>query len=253
MIDERIAIGDPLGSGTARLDRLTLTGWSTALRTWSKHGVMWAVVTSGAVYIYRRRQYDGTFVAGDAVCALTTGLTNPHYGATLSAQNSSGISGTVDVSGTDCIRKVIVSFCDETDLEVRVNRLNTPNGGMLDSSSKFMGGTRFEKPLSDAFIRVAEYVEASQNRLVAKNANNRHDVTQLVEPSRLAPPQALFTAANILRVAHGPEAISYQELADKYESMAYDMLTRTHLAFDVDDDEIVDADREVGVVRLGRG
>lgn len=249
MIDDRLAIGDPLGAGTARLDRLVLTGWSTALRTWSKNGVMWAVVTSGAVHLYRRRKYDGTFASTDSICALTSGLTDPHYGATLTAQNSSGISGTVDVSGTDCIRKVIVSFCDETDIVNRVHLLTTA----LDSNSQFNGGTRFEKPLTDAFLRVAEYVESSMRRLVSPNSSGRYDITKLSEPSRLAIPQSLYAAATILRGMHGAESLGYQELADRYEAQAGAALTALSLTFDVDDDEVDDVATEPFSVRIGRG
>lgn len=249
MIDERIAIGDPLGTGTARIDRLTLTGWSDRLRTWSKNGVMWAVVTSGAIYIYRRRKYDGTFASGDAVCALTTGLTDPHYGATLSAQNSSGISGTVDVSGTDCIRKVIVSFCDETDIATKVHKLSTA----LDSSSQFVGGTRFEKPLSDAFLWVAEEIEDKLRHNTTLNDNNRVDVTRIAEPSRFAVPQAWKAAEYILRAIHGPNAVAYQELADRYAENAAHSLKRIAVEIDDDDDEEIDVAVEPMQIRLSRG
>lgn len=135
-----------LRSGDALISRLALT-WQTAattLRNFSDRGRLWGRISpttgDGLFELFRRPG----LASGDLVAHGTIDSNK----VTLTAQNSSGISGTADIPSFDETQThtfdVIVSYADEQDIvEIYASAADE-----LDSNSKWQGlGTRFENLL----------------------------------------------------------------------------------------------------------
>lgn len=247
-IAEDYSIGSPT-SGDLVLTRLVLTGWGAvttavpALETWTDRGRLWAVFTqsSGDLSFYRR----STLLSGDKVCSGTasSGL------VTLSQANTSGVSGTCEVTngtlGTlptvDGKCSVIVSYAHENDLIDRYAAV----ASYLDSNSKWYGqNARFEAILRSAKRELDEIIATRLGGRLKPDASGRRNLAIISDPRQLAPVHALYTLGMIERHRSGMNP-GRMEVAQQWFRDAIDLLKRTEIALDYESDAFVDTSASV--------
>lgn len=187
-------------TGSIRVSRLALTGWANAVpsasvgfKTWSDEGRLWGVYTSSSanLSLYRR----STLLSGDKVCSGTVAAGK----VTLSADNTSGITGSADVDdgtpGTnpdgDATFDVVVCYADENDL-LRVD----PNINSLLRSGLFPGGasgTRWESLLGEAKRMCDRWLTAHFAQRIAYDAYGRPLLAHIVRLGDVARLHALLS------------------------------------------------------------
>lgn len=234
-------------TGDAVLDRLVLTGWGavtsnvTSLFTWTDGGRLWWVFTqsTGDLSFYRRK----TAGSGDKVCSGTvlSGL------VTLSQANTSGISGTAelttgDYSGAlvqptqnstgDCI----VSWCDENDLIDAAQ--GVPN--VLDSNSKWYGQlTRFEALLLRHLPDFGNYVQQRLTGRTENDFNGRPRLCDIMDPRQLAKSYANYIVSELMEHRQGVDPVRIAATEAK-RKRAMDLLNSLELAVDTGADRVLD-------------
>ena len=239
-------VGDPV-VGTGYWTRLSITGWENNLHTWSSDGMAFIRrVDDGAtssVNIFRKRGEATEWTATDRLCGADT-LTETVAidGQALGAQNGSGISATVTVGVTayatsQMYSKIIISFCDETDLNMIIPRLST----CLDSDSKFQGQTRFRAPLMMSlrwvWDRLANVLRGHEIRTTSDNII---ELASITAPGILREIQAKYAAGLISRVFGYPSGTMYMAQADKLMTEAEEDISNLVISLDTDYDGDLD-------------
>lgn len=231
-------------TGDAVLDRLVLTGWGavtsnvTSLFTWTDGGRLWWVFTqsSGDLSFYRRK----TAGSGDKVCSgtVSSGL------VTLSAANTSGISGTAELttgnydgalvmptqnSTGDCI----LSWCDENDLvAAAIGIIN-----VLDSNSKWVGQlTRFEALFLQNMRDFGNYLAQRIAGRASVDFNGRTRLCDIMEPRDVAKTYANYIVAELLKIRHGADSTKTQA----HMALWKELLNSLDLAIDTGADRVLD-------------
>lgn len=249
--------------GDAVIDRLVLTGWGTvtstvtSLFTWTDNGRLWwnYVASTRAITFYRR---NSTTVATDAVC---TGTVSTAGLVTLTASNTSGITGSAEVTDGDYTTgaliapvedsrgDVIVSYADENDL------IDAAKGvaNVLDSNSKYFGQlVRFEALLLRMRISFDAYVE--NNLAGVANYDNRNDVVlcDIKNPRQLAQSFAEYCVAELMDNRAGSD-LARLEAADKKRKRALDLLKTQGVKLDYAGKRKTEAKANMSAARLIRG
>lgn len=231
-------------TGDAVIDRLVLTGWGTvtsqvtSLFTWTDNGrLWWSYVASTRVITFYRR--NSTTISGDAVCSGTVSAAGL---VTLTASNSSGITGTAEVTDgdftagaliaptEDSTGDCIVSYCDENDL------LDAALGvaNILDSNSKYFGQlVRFEALLLRQRISFDGYVARKLADLATRDDRDEIKLCDLKNPRQLAQAFANYCVAEIIEIRAGVDAQRIEAAMRKRER-AMDLLGSITFALDYD-------------------
>ena len=244
-------------TGDAVLDRLVLTGWGlvtsnvTSLFTWTDGGRLWWVFTqsSGDLSFYRRK----TAGSGDKVCSgtVSSGL------VTLAQANSSGISGTAELTTgnydaalvqptSNSTGDVIISWCDENDLVDAAQGVSN----VLDSNSKWVGQlARFEALFLHYLRPFGGYVAQRLTGRVQTDFNGRPRLADIMEPRDLAAPFANYLVAELVNNRYGadhPKTIAAQ-------TRWKELLNATEIAIDQGADRVLDdkADFSSGILVRG--
>lgn len=260
-IREDYSISEPR-TGSARVSRLKLTGWggtpssTVGLKTWSDQGRMWGVI-SGTDFSLRRRG-PGVYVSGDEVCSGTISGGK----VTLSADNTSGITGTCDVdNGTpgtnpteDGTFDVIVGYdCDENDLRDMFTQANN-----LLVSNAWEGSTltRFEPVLLKAKRILDDWLVRDMRGRMAghEDAWGRWPLASIVEPGNLRDVQAAI-ACHLLEQNRSAIDPSYQVNAGRAAQLwktANELFKSAQIAFDWERDLAPDVRNNAGNVRIYR-
>lgn len=220
-------------SGDASIRNLALTGWGNALATVSEAGrLYWSVTSGNTLELYRNEaRAAGDLVASGAINAST-------HAVTLAQANSSGLSGSATVvhtSGLAANGEVILSYADEPELASELQHLTS----LLDGSSQWEGGRRFEKALRQAKRTLdAALIGQLQHRL-PRTAAHLPDLSAIAQPRQLAEVHAKLTASLLFeqRGVHAP--INY-ERAERKRRDAHDLLKNIALALDLDNNDSVD-------------
>lgn len=231
-------------TGDAVIDRLVLGGWGTvtsqvtSLFTWTDNGRLWwsYVASTGVITFYRR---NSTTIATDAVCTGTVGATGL---VTLAASNSSGITGSAEVTDgdftagalvkptLDSTGDCIVSYCDENDL------LDAAQGiaNILDSNSKYFGQlTRFEALLLRQRQSFDGYVARKLADLAERDERNEIVLCNLKNPRQLAQSFATYCVAEIMEIRAGTD-LTKLEAVDRKRKRAMDLLGSITFTLDYD-------------------
>lgn len=233
-----------LRSGDAHVSRLVLTGWGAyatntpALRTWSDNGRMWGAITTGDVFeLYRRPG----LASGDKVCSGTISSN----AVTLTAANTSGITGTADIpsftTGTTHLFDVIVNYCDEADLLT----VYPQAGNELDSNGKFEGqNTRFEYLFRDVKRSTLDPLLWGRLRdAVGADEWGRPLLGYISDPRQLARVQALLCASRLMerRVSTASAGVlDYVDGAKMYRKQALEEFNLLEIGVDSDRDDVLD-------------
>lgn len=262
-----------LRSGDAFISRLALTGWGAvsssvpALRTWSDSGRMWGKITTGDVFeLYRRPG----LASGDKVCngTISSGT------VTLAQANSSGISGSADItsftSSSTHLFDVLVSYADESDILT----IYPQAGNELDSNSKFEGqDARFEWLLKDVKrteldpliwarykTQLGSSISASGRLLQLTAAGidiqGRPLIGYMSDPRQLSRVHAKLCAARLYErrgATVGMGAMEYIDAGDKLRRQAMEDFNMIEIAFDIDKDELHDTYGMGGSISVSRG
>ena len=258
-IDEEYSISDAR-SGSIRVSRLVLTGWgatpsaSAGLKAWSDRGRVWGVFTYSSANsgdFSLRRRGPGLYAATDEICSGTVADGK----VTLTADNTSGITGTADVDdgtpGTnpqaDATFDVILSYnCDENDIAVALDGASS----FLDSNSKYQGQlTRFERLLLDSKRKVDQWLFKAYENRMRYDAYGRPMLAHVVSQGALSRCQALMAAyqAQLSRIGLIEIPSSVKQILTAAEAEFND----AHVAFDWERDLAADS-QDRGVNRVLR-
>ena len=222
-------------TGDLIISRLALTGWGQTLQTWSTNGLIYASISSGTITFYRRKKVDGTFATGDRICSGTVS-SNPQEAVALSALNSSGITGTVDVSGSSGTCRAYICFADETDVRHYIHEL----ASALDSNSQFEGVARFEGLLKRTMRRLCEKVRNRLSHQLETRNDGTLDILDLRRPGQLRDVLAQMTAALLYQQLGAGNSPMYLEHAKRLEAQAdKDFMS---IAFEVDTNQDAELD-----------
>ena len=235
-------------TGDLAISRLALTGWGQTLQTWSTDGEIWASLVSTTITLYRRKKIDGTFATGDRICSGTVSA-NPSEAVTLSALNSSGITGTVGVSGTSGTVRAIMSFADETDVRHYVHELSSA----LDSNSQFEGVARFEGLLKRTMRRLCEKVRSKLMHQLDTKTDGTVDILDIRRPGQLRDVQAQMAAALLYQQLGAGNSPMYLENAKRLEYQADKDFNGIQFEMDNTQDGISDGVTFARTRRLRRG
>lgn len=250
-------------TGDAVIDRLVLTGWGTvtssvtSLSTWTDNGRLWwsYVASTGVITFYRR---NSTTIATDAVCSGTVGATGL---VTLTASNTSGITGTAEVTDgdytagalvaptEDSTGDVIISYCDENDLIDAA--IGVPN--VLDSNSKWFGQlVRFEALLLRQRISFDNLVKNSLRGVASTDARGDVVLCDIRNPRQLAQAFATYCIAELMENRQGvvPERMA---ATDRKRARAVDLLKTVVLELDHNAERAVQKTANLSQGRLIRG
>lgn len=250
-------------TGDAVIDRLVLTGWGTvtsqvtSLFTWTDNGRLWWSYTASSrlITFYRR---NSTTIAGDAVCSGTVSAAGL---VTLTASNTSGITGTAEVTDgdftagallaptLDSTGDVIVSYCDENDLIDAAQGVSN----VLDSNSKWVGQlVRFEALILRMRLEFDGYVARKLADLATLDNRNEVTLCDMKNPRQLAPSFSNYCVAEIMERRAGADPARMQAAKDKRER-AMDLLKTLTLALDYDGERVKQAEVNVTAGRVYRG
>lgn len=238
----------------ALLSRIALTGWGAvttavpSLETWTDRGRLWWVftVSSGDLSFYRR----ATLGSGDKVCSgtVSSGL------VTLSAANTSGVTGTCECSngtlGTtptvDASGDMIVSYAHENDLIDRYAGVVS----YLDSNSKFEAqNTRFEAILRDSKRELDEHIAGAIGSRLRFDSSGRRMLADIADPRQLAPVHAMY-AIGMLEMRRAGLDMRRHEVGSHWQSKARELLRGTLIAMDYEADAKQDVEANVSSARL---
>lgn len=224
-----------LRSGDALITRVALTGWqasASALRTWSDRGRMWGKITpttgDGLLTLYRRPG----LASGDRVCHGTINSGT----VTLSALNSSGITGSADVpSGTTSSTHefdLIVSYGDEQDM----TPLYAGLANELDSNSKWEAqDSRFESLLKEQKRFLDALIWKRLKDQIGTDSWGRPNMGYISDPRQLARVHALLCVAQVWmkRGAMIPERM---DAAKQVKAMAMEEFNALDILIDTNRD-----------------
>lgn len=246
-------------TGDAVLDRLVLTGWGTvtsdvtSLFTWTDGGrLWWTYVASTRVLTFYRRK---TALSGDAVCSVT--ITTAGIGASIAASNSSGITGSCemtngDYSGAlvsptqDSTGDCIICYCDENDLRDAAIGVN----GVLDTNSKWYGQlVRWEALLLRSMSDFGNYVQQRIETKVGRDFNNKPRLADIMEPRQLAKSYATYIVAELMEHRQGTDPVRIAATESK-RARAMNLLNSLDIALDLGADRVADATANMSSARL---
>lgn len=247
-----------LRSGDAKLSRLALSGWQTAattLRTWSDRGRMWGKIspTSGDGYfqLFRRPGLAaGDLLAHGTISASTNTVT-------LTAQNSSGITGSCDIlehSETQThLFDVLVSYADEQDIvKIFSGAVNE-----LDSNSKYEGlDTRFEALLKEQKLYLDQLLYARLKDQIGTDVLGRPMLGYIADPRQLARVHAKLCVAQLYerRGDLGTEiGRAFTEARDKAKAEAMEEFNQLNILLDSNRDQVAEATAQPGVLDVWHG
>ena len=225
-------------TGTLEVSRVVIAGFENALHAKSTDGAIWFQLSGTTLTAYRRKTAAGAFAAGDSIMTATVSSV-PTTGATLSQANTSGWTGTIDVTGGEGIARCQVSYCDESDVKLLIPYLTS----WLDGSSQMEGVSRFLSALQASKRKVDELIRGRIAKLGSgiQKTGGQIDVLTVARPGMFREVQAKFTAAILLEWAANAAATDYLERAEAFEKSAYEYLNRTPIEIDTDDDGYLEA------------
>ena len=241
IIDEDYSIGEPI-TGDIATSRLILTGWGNALLAQSDQGRVWSSTDGTTLKIYKRGPAaEAGFTSSDDSNVIASGAISAGA-ATLSAANSSGISGSADTSGSSGYQKVHLSYGDEPDLlGVVVSATGYLTASAWEGFARFELAFRLAKKELDRWIR-----ERYRRDLERLSSSSRLDLTNIAEPRVLAICHARLVGWVLFdqKSARGSEMDMLQ--ADRHMKKAREIFNTEPLTFDYDDDGDVDSEAYAG-------
>lgn len=225
-------------TGDAKIKRLVLTGWGNdpsetgGEKSLEGGRCYWVVTAANVLDIYNGEDTSNdTKIMSGSIDANTDEVV-------LAAQNVSGISGTCLVehtAGTASSGEIIVTYAYEADIKLYVPSL----ASLLDGSSQWEGGARFEKAMLQAKELIDEALIAKlRPRFIAK-ASGVPDLSAIASPRQLAKVHAMKTAA-ILLFNHAGVDPSSLDRAESLDRMADRALKTLEIDIDTGNDDIVD-------------
>ena len=233
-------------TGDARIRNLALIGWGNALATVSEAGrLYWSVTVGNVLELYKREGRAAADLAASGSIHATTDA------VTLAQANNSGLSGSATVvhtAGRASSGEMILSYADEPELTVEVQHLTS----LLDGSSQWEGGRRFEKALKESKRLLDAALLGQLHVRLARTPEHLPDLAAIAQPRQLAQVHAKLAAALLFehRGVHAP--VNYERAEHKRRD-AMDMLKSIALVLDLDNNDIADESRALstGVVRRG--
>lgn len=242
LIDEPYTISPPR-TGDARISRLVLTGWSAGFDTWTEDGRAYWDVVSGVLTLWKNELRTG---ATTRLCSgtITAGV------VTLSALNSSGISGSARVDhAEDSTGDVIISYANEQALESLCRSVSS-----FLSTSAWAGVTRFEEAFRLGKEELDRWLVERLIGQLSRKDTREIDLSVVAKPRQLAQVHGLLTLGFIFeRLASITENPAHFELTDRYRKRAKDVWAHVRLDLNADEDEIVDGEARLRAVTLVRG
>ena len=237
----------PARTGDAVVSRLVLTGWSNAPAKLEDGRLYYTVTTAspGVLDLY----LDEAKAASDKVA--TGSIDNTTDKVTLAAANASGITGSaivVHTVGTEATGEIIVTYAFEDELRTYLKNVTA----LLDGSSQWEGGVRFESALKIAKRKLDDSLLSRLNRVLPHLADGRHDLSVIAAPGQLAEVHALMTVVILLRNAAASDPTKL-DLASDYNKQAKSELDLLKIHLDVDNDDQVDASVYANVGTIIRG
>lgn len=225
-------------SGDLILSEIALAGWgaaATTLRTKTDKGRLWGRITTGNVL---ELSSDPTFADGTKV-VCNSGVIAAAGVIALSAQNSSGITGSVRVNytlGQEQIFDIIVSYASEEDLE----RLYKSVAGELTGTQYAGQDSRFESLLK-AVKRT--YIDAwlvdTYGAELGTDDQGRPQLGRIAHPEQLAEAHALKCIAEIYKRRANFEP-DFARLAADYAKLADLEFKGLSVALDEEPDQTLD-------------
>lgn len=242
-----------LRSGDALISRVTLTGWqatASTLRTYSDRGRLWGKISptsgDGYVQLYRRpAMASGDLIAHGTLSATTNS-------ATLTAQNSSGISGSLDVPDHDETAThtfdIIVSYADEQDMLPLYAGLT----GELDSNSKWEGlNARFEALLLENKRVLDNLIYKRLKDEIGTDKWGRPNMGYIADPRQLARVHALLCVSQIW-AKRGVSIPDRMEIAKTLRAQAFEEFNSMDILLDNNRDSVTDGAAQAGSIVVRR-
>lgn len=224
-------------TGDGVINKLELAGWSSTLASKTTQGRLFWTCASGVVTFYTDELKSTSVMT--TTTAATTGVDKA-----LVATNTSGITGTINVSFTaDSTGSVIISYATEETLEEHLQNsasyLSTSGSNWPTST----GSNRFERAFRQAKRKLDVWLEgAFASGRGATTTRGRPDLTTLSEPRQLSDVHAQLTAAVILKreasINRDPVVFEQVRLLDK---QAHDDFAALTVRWDTSRDGQVDS------------
>lgn len=236
-------------TGVALLSRLALTGWGavtlgvTALEAFTDRGRLWwrFTASTNTLEFFRRP----TLLSGDRVAFTDTAAADGK--AVLVAANTSGFSGTCDITGgtpganptQDATGDVIISYADENELISACADVQ----GYLDGDSKWNAqGVRFEALLRESKRELDERIVEKLCKDLARDAGGRRLLAAIADPRQLARVHALYTVY-LLDAHRAGDDPARMESSQWHLDRALGLLKATRIALDNEADGINDVEK----------
>lgn len=247
-----------LRSGDAKISRIVLSGWQTAattLRTKSDRGRIWGRIspTSGDGYVELFSRPDlaaANQIAHGVVAADGTTVT-------LTATNSSGISGSFDILEHDetatHLFDLTVSYADEQDIvKIFSGAVNE-----LDANSKYEAlDTRFEALLKEQKLFLDQLLWTRLKDQIGTDILGRPQLGYIADPRQLARVHAKLCVAQLyerrgsLGEAGGGDV--FRDAAKDAKADAIAELNSMTVLLDSNRDQVGEGSALPGVISVGR-
>lgn len=202
---------------------------------------MWGQISGTTFTLYRR----SGLAAGDAVCSGTISSGS----VTLTASNSSGITGSCDVTYTSTsLFDVIVSYADEQDIAT----LYSGWANELDSNSKYQGLlVRFEAPLIEQKRFLDNMLWSRLEDAIGTDNQGRPAIGRIADPRQFARVHAWLVIAQFHDL-RGPRNTESRDAAKAARAQAIEEFNLIRPLLDSNRDAIVDDIARVGSIVVRR-
>lgn len=233
-----------VSQGDLVLTRLALTGWGAigALDAWTKDRRVFGRITTGNLLELWRTPTFAVSTDRLAVSGAITGAGSVSF----AADNASGISGTCNVDytlGEEQLFDAIVSYADEKDIGRKYSGLDNE----LDDDDKYEGeGVRFESLMNEAKKYVHRKIVDRYAASLEYDDLGRPILAAIADPTELADAHALCCRwlLYVRRLSTEPELRN--AVNDALRDWQ-DELAQVPIAFDADDDGVIDEPKDEDV------
>ena len=231
-------------TGDAKINKLVLTGWSKNQATFTEQGRLYWIVTTGNVLELYRKEDKA------AADLIATGSIADDL-VTLTASNSSGITGSAEVIHTDgdeSTGEIIISYANEDDLE----RALKNSKAFFDKTQKWADEPRFEAAFKEAKNELDDWIVGKLSTRLQLRKSLDYDLAGLAQPRQFSRIHALLTASHLL-AAQGTLRADYAIMAKDKRDAARDRFKGIIILLDQFNDDTIEDKVSGASTTLTRG
>ncbi len=244
-------------SGSVLVSKIVLTGWGatgTRLLDITDGGRLWGTTDGVTIELHKAINDDGSFSAAEEVAS--SAVIDSEGNATLTEENGSGLSGTINVAGVGTF-DIIIAHCDELDIiDFAPGGQENFLGTIIEKERAKAG--RFEEVIRETKREIDRWLIRDLNTTVGKftdddgravddpfpiDARGRSELAVLASPEQLREVQIWLTLRFMARKLIG-RFESASDMIDQFTKAAADTYASLRLLVDVEGDRIVEEARK---------